>query len=43
MGIGMVAAVDKADADKTIKILEENGEKAYLIGSVIRGKDYILC
>lgn len=37
MGIGMVAAVNAEDADKAIKILEENGEKAYKIGYVSEG------
>ncbi len=37
MGIGMVAAVNAEDADKAIKILEENGEKAYKIGYVTQG------
>jgi phosphoribosylformylglycinamidine cyclo-ligase len=37
MGIGMVAAVAPEDAEKAVKILEENGEKAYIIGSVAEG------
>jgi phosphoribosylformylglycinamidine cyclo-ligase len=37
MGIGMVAAVAPEDAEKTVKILEENGEKAYVIGRVEEG------
>lgn len=37
MGIGMVAAVNKEDADKAIAMLEENGEKAYKIGYVSEG------
>jgi phosphoribosylformylglycinamidine cyclo-ligase len=37
MGIGMVAAVAKEDAEKAVKVLEENGEKAYIIGSVESG------
>ena len=36
MGIGMVLAVDGADASKTIALLESQGEKAYVIGSVYR-------
>ncbi|MDO5476242.1 MAG: phosphoribosylformylglycinamidine cyclo-ligase [Eubacteriales bacterium] len=38
MGIGMVLAVDAADADKAIRALEAAGEKAYLIGSVAAGE-----
>lgn len=34
MGIGMVLAMDKADAPNAIQILENHGEKAYVIGSV---------
>lgn len=34
MGIGMVFAVDAADADKVIAALEESGEQAYRIGQV---------
>ncbi len=37
MGIGMVICVSKDDAEKTVKILEENGEKAYEIGYVEEG------
>ena len=37
MGIGMVAAVDGADADRAIAVLEENGESAYKIGCVAEG------
>ena len=35
MGIGMTLVVDKADAQKTVDILAENGEKAYIIGETI--------
>ncbi len=38
MGIGMVCAVAKEDAEKAISVLEEMGEKAYIIGSVADGK-----
>ena len=38
MGIGMVAAVDKADADKAVSALEAMGEKAYIIGRVEKGE-----
>lgn len=34
MGIGMVLAVDAADADKAISILESHGEKASVIGTI---------
>jgi phosphoribosylformylglycinamidine cyclo-ligase len=34
MGIGMVLMVDPKDADKTVKMFNELGEKAYVIGNV---------
>ena len=34
MGIGMVLMVDPKDADRTIKMFNELGEKAYVIGNV---------
>ena len=38
MGIGMVLALDPADADKAVRALEAAGEKAYVIGSVAAGE-----
>jgi phosphoribosylformylglycinamidine cyclo-ligase len=38
MGIGMLLAVDPADADKTIAALEAAGEKAYLVGETVAGE-----
>ncbi len=43
MGIGMVLAVDKADAEKTIDILEKQGEKAYIIGETAKGDGIDIC
>lgn len=37
MGIGMVLAVDAADADKTLAALKEAGEEAYVIGRTEAG------
>lgn len=37
MGIGMVIAVDKADADKTVRLLNGYGEKAFVIGEAVKG------
>lgn len=42
MGLGMVLAVDSADADKTLQALEAAGEKAYLIGEVISGSREVI-
>ncbi|MBO4962230.1 MAG: phosphoribosylformylglycinamidine cyclo-ligase [Clostridia bacterium] len=34
MGVGMIAVVSKADAEKSIKILKDNGIDAYEIGTI---------
>ena len=44
MGLGMMLAVDPADADKTIAALEAAGEKAYVVGQIEAGeKGVTLC
>ena len=44
MGLGMVLAVDPADADKTVAALKAGGEEAYIIGEAAAGdKGVILC
>ncbi len=44
MGLGMVLAVDPADADKTVAALKSAGEEAYIIGEAAAGdKGVILC
>lgn len=35
MGLGMILAVDAADADRTIEAVEGAGEKAYIIGETV--------
>ena len=37
MGIGMALIVDNKDVEKTIEILKENGEQAYVIGKIAEG------
>ena len=37
MGLGMVVAVNKVDADAAIKAIEQAGDKAYVVGEVIKG------
>ena len=37
-GLGMVLAVDKTDADKTVKAINESGEKAFVVGKIINGE-----
>lgn len=42
MGIGMTLVVDKADAQKTVDILAENGEKAYIIGETVASDEGVI-
>ena len=42
MGIGMALVVDKADAQKTVDILMENGETAYIIGETVEGSEGVI-
>ena len=41
MGIGMAVIVSKKEAQKAIELLEQQGEKAYIIGDVIEGNKEI--
>ena len=44
MGLGMVLALDPADADKAVEILNGAGEKAYIVGKCVAGeKGVTLC
>ena len=44
MGIGMLLAVDAADADKTVAAIEAVGEKAWIAGTCVAGeKGVTLC
>ncbi len=44
MGIGMMLAVDPADADKTIEALKAAGEEAYIVGQTEAGeKGVVIC
>jgi phosphoribosylformylglycinamidine cyclo-ligase len=42
MGIGMVFAVDKLEANKVIEILAAHGEKASIIGRIVEGEGVII-
>lgn len=42
MGVGMSVIVDKNDADKTLEILKENGENAYIIGEIIESDERVV-
>ena len=41
MGVGMSVVVPAAEADKTLRILKEQGVDAYLIGEIIESEDKI--
>ena len=38
MGIGMLLAVDAADADKTVELVKKSGQNAYIIGEIAEGE-----
>lgn len=42
MGVGMIAVVAKADAQKAIDVLKAAGEDAYFIGEVVKGDDGVI-
>lgn len=42
MGIGMAIIIKEADVEKTLNILKEQGENAYLIGEVIEGNKEVI-
>jgi phosphoribosylformylglycinamidine cyclo-ligase len=39
MGVGMTIIVSKEDADKAIEILKENGEDAYVLGTISKSDE----
>ena len=43
MGVGMSVVVKKQDAEKTVAILKENGEDAYIMGEIIKGEGVSFC
>lgn len=38
MGVGMVLAVDAADADRTVELVNQSGQKGFILGEVIAGE-----
>ena len=42
MGIGMAVAVDKADAEKAVEILNANGEEAHIIGETVSSDEGVI-
>ena len=44
MGLGMIVAVDPADADKAMAAIEAAGEKCFIVGDIQDGeKGVTLC
>ena len=42
MGVGMCVVVDKADADKAVSVLNEAGEKAYILGELTQSSEGVI-
>lgn len=42
MGVGMAVCVDKSDAQRTVDILRENGEEAFVIGETVQGDGEVI-
>ncbi len=42
MGVGMMVAVAKEDAERAIEVLKENGEDAVILGEVIKGEEGVV-
>jgi phosphoribosylformylglycinamidine cyclo-ligase len=42
MGLGMVLAVDPADAEKTLAAIKAAGEEAYAVGKVTAGNKEVI-
>ena len=42
MGVGMSVVVSREDEEKTLKILQDNGVKAYTIGEIIKSEDGVV-
>lgn len=38
MGIGMMLTVSETDADKTVNLINESGQKAFIVGRIIEGQ-----
>ena len=42
MGVGMMIAVSKEEADKAVDVLKVNGEDAVILGEVIEGTEGVV-
>ncbi len=38
MGVGMMLAVDAADADRTVDLVNQSGQKGFVVGEIIAGE-----
>ena len=43
MGVGMILVVAKEDAQRTVDILQQNGEAAWVLGEIVSGEGVELC
>ena len=41
MGVGMIAVVPAAEADKAVETLQANGEDAYVLGEIVEGEGVV--
>lgn len=42
MGVGMSIVVEEKDVEKTLNILKENGEQAYVIGEIVKSDEGVI-
>lgn len=42
MGIGMILAVDEADADKSVELINKSGQKAFIVGEIVKGNKEVV-
>jgi phosphoribosylformylglycinamidine cyclo-ligase len=42
MGVGMIVAVDKTEADKAIEVLKAAGEDAYILGELVESEEGVI-
>ena len=42
MGVGMIAVVNRSDAEKALDVLKANGEDAYLLGEIVAGDEGVI-
>ncbi len=42
MGVGMIVAVDKADAQKAVEVINSTGEEAYILGELVESDEGVI-